>query len=216
MANFRKPSSTSFFCSFCSSHWTRLKKGFDNKWCTFRCYNFSYHSMAMDSSCWRETAYKKSLHQFTQCDWKNSRRNDRSVVWKNNSYRWPYKNEECKYVGLNLSGDSAEYPCWMLFGSPESEVRIEWFEEGTPSERYIDPNFEACAVICHKCPKEWAEFQGLPIHSEWGRYRLYMRWSIFIFRIQAGKIIYAFFRDACVTIQRLQNLTCKSVCHRWI
>jgi hypothetical protein len=83
--------------------------------------------------------------------------------------------EGCKNVGLNLSGDSAEYPFWMLFGSPDSDVRIEWFVAGTPSERYKDPDFKACAVICHKCPLEWVEFQGLPLHSEWGRFRLYMR-----------------------------------------
>ena len=83
--------------------------------------------------------------------------------------------EGCKNVGLNLSGDSAEYPFWMLFGSPDSDVRIEWFVAGTPSERYKDPDFNACAVICHKCPLEWVEFQGLPLHSEWGRFRLYMR-----------------------------------------
>jgi len=78
------------------------------------------------------------------------------------------KAEGCKNIGLNLSGDSAEYPLWMLFGSPESDVRFEWFVAGTPSERYIDPDFKPCALICKKCPKEWVEFQGLPLHSEWG------------------------------------------------
>lgn len=81
----------------------------------------------------------------------------------------------CESVGLALSGGSAEYLFWVLLGAPREDLRIEWIVSGTPSARFVDPEFQACAVICdHTCPPEWDEVNNLPLTHSFSGYRLFL------------------------------------------
>jgi len=84
------------------------------------------------------------------------------------------RESSCTSVGISLPGGAAEYPLWALLGTPASKYHIEWIVAGTPSEKYIDSQFNTCAVICDSCPDEWETFRGLPIVYEDGPYRLYL------------------------------------------
>ena len=82
---------------------------------------------------------------------------------------------ECESVGLALSGSSAEYLFWVLLGAPRKDLRIEWIVSGTPSARFVDPGFQACAVICdNTCPPEWDKVNSLPLTYHSSGYRLFM------------------------------------------
>jgi len=81
----------------------------------------------------------------------------------------------CRQVGIMLSGFAAEYPIWVFLGAPDDELRIEWIVSGTPSARFEDLSFVACAVVCDgSCPADWAIVRGLPLDLEVGGYRLFM------------------------------------------
>lgn len=98
------------------------------------------------------------------------------------NYQDPYLNiterimdAGCESVGLALSGGSAEYLFWVLLGAPREDLRIEWIVSGTPSARFVDPDFQACAVICdHTCPPEWDEVNNLPLTHSFSGYRLFL------------------------------------------
>jgi hypothetical protein len=81
----------------------------------------------------------------------------------------------CSKVGIMLSGGNAEYPLWVLLGAPRRSLEIEWLVSGTPTDRYTDPNFQPCAIICQKCPQDWQTLRGLPIAYDDGAYRLYLQ-----------------------------------------
>jgi hypothetical protein len=81
----------------------------------------------------------------------------------------------CQSVGIMLGGDAAEYPFWAYLGEPQGGRRLEWLVSGTPSARYRDPAFRACAVICDSsCPDEWTTINGLPLGLKSGSYRLFL------------------------------------------
>jgi hypothetical protein len=81
---------------------------------------------------------------------------------------------ECMNVGMAISGSGAEYPYWILLGAPRDDLRIEWIVAGTPSARYSDPDFQACAVICDTCDDQ-RSFRGLPLVDVQGKIRLYLQ-----------------------------------------
>jgi hypothetical protein len=56
----------------------------------------------------------------------------------------------CRQVGLRLPGN-AEYPFWWLLNAPESGIRIESLYHSIYTERYVDPTFKPCAIICSDC-----------------------------------------------------------------
>jgi hypothetical protein len=79
----------------------------------------------------------------------------------------------CGAVGLELAGNSAEYPLWVLLGAPWETTRLEWIVSDTDSARWSDPSFQACAVICEGCEDE-AAVRGLPLAYEHGPLRLFL------------------------------------------
>jgi hypothetical protein len=82
----------------------------------------------------------------------------------------------CREVGIALAGGAAEYPWWVFLGAPDQGLRIEWIVSGTPSERFEDPSFSPCAIVCDtSCPAEWARVRGLPLVFEDQGYRLFLR-----------------------------------------
>ncbi|MEX0787468.1 MAG: hypothetical protein WD040_01580, partial [Anaerolineales bacterium] len=80
----------------------------------------------------------------------------------------------CDAVGLELAGNSAEYPLWVLLGAPWGSTQLEWIVSDTDSARWSDPSFPTCAVICEGCPQEETTVRGLPLVFEHGPLRLYL------------------------------------------
>ena len=72
----------------------------------------------------------------------------------------------CEEVGLKIDSHDIEYPFWWLLDSPQSGIRIEAVETYPHLERYIDPGFKPCAIICRVCGgrehlhglERWGEF----------------------------------------------------------
>jgi len=81
----------------------------------------------------------------------------------------------CDEVGIMLSGNGFEYPLWVLLGAPRETLEVEWIVAGTPSERYEDPSFAPCAVICENCPQEWEVIRGLPLTYSRSNFQLFLR-----------------------------------------
>ncbi len=78
----------------------------------------------------------------------------------------------CKSIGLAISGAGAEYPIWSLSDAPDPSLQIEWIVEGTDSDKYMDPSFEPCAVVCQGCAPQ-ARFSGLPLEYERSGFQLF-------------------------------------------
>ena len=76
---------------------------------------------------------------------------------------------------MMLSGDDPEYLWWVLLGAPKANLRLEWIVSGTPSDRFTDPAFKPCAVICTSCPTEWKSFRDLPLQYQSGDLRLFLK-----------------------------------------
>ena len=81
----------------------------------------------------------------------------------------------CSSVGIALGGDAPEYPLWPLLGAPRPDLDVQWIVAGTPSAKYVDPDFIPCAVICdYTCPSEWTSVRDLPLDGELSGFRLYI------------------------------------------
>jgi hypothetical protein len=81
----------------------------------------------------------------------------------------------CSTVGIMLGGDTVEYPLWVLLGAPRPDLQVEWIVAGElGTERFL-PGFRPCAVVCEDCPEESQEIRGVPIHSVFDSFTLYMR-----------------------------------------
>ena len=85
------------------------------------------------------------------------------------------RQEECKNIGLSLSGFQSEYLIWSMLGAPRDDLRLEWFVAGTESEKYRDPAFEACAVICNGCDGPGSgSYNALPLVYQDEEFKLYL------------------------------------------
>jgi hypothetical protein len=70
----------------------------------------------------------------------------------------PYKeaaeiivDQECKQVGLRIDSHDIEYPFWRLIEAPESGIRIDAVDQYPYLERYFDPSYQPCVLICSLC-----------------------------------------------------------------
>jgi hypothetical protein len=57
----------------------------------------------------------------------------------------------CNQVGLRIDSRELEYPFWRLLNAPESGTRIESIYYSSVLNRYADPNFKLCAILCTIC-----------------------------------------------------------------
>jgi len=71
----------------------------------------------------------------------------------------------CTRIGVAISGGSFEYPIWVYMNAPRNDLQIEWIVSG-PTQRYMDPNFSACAVICQDCTSGWSVVRNLPVEFD--------------------------------------------------
>ena len=80
----------------------------------------------------------------------------------------------CQDVGLRIDSHDPEYPIWWLLKAPQSGVRIEtlYYSEGL--NRYADPNFKPCAILCTICGGR-SQLNGLNLSGSYdGLVDLYM------------------------------------------
>jgi hypothetical protein len=61
------------------------------------------------------------------------------------------RNSGCKQVGLRIDSHDMEYTFWWLLKAPQSGIRIESIYYSTLLNRYADPRFKPCAIICTIC-----------------------------------------------------------------
>lgn len=57
----------------------------------------------------------------------------------------------CQDVGLRIDSSDPEYPIWWLLKAPQSGVRIETLYYSEVLNRYADPSFKPCAILCTIC-----------------------------------------------------------------
>jgi len=74
----------------------------------------------------------------------------------------PINAQNCREVGLMLSGAGMEYLYWDALGAPADDLQLDWIVTGTPSARYEVDNFSPCAIICEGCPADWHMLRGIP------------------------------------------------------
>jgi len=78
----------------------------------------------------------------------------------------------CRAVGLDIPPSQLEYLIWWVLDAPQSGIRIETLSSSPLLERYLDPSFRPCAVICASCAGQ-AQWGGLPLRQDFGYFRLY-------------------------------------------
>ena len=78
----------------------------------------------------------------------------------------------CRAVGLDIPPSQLEYLIWWVLDAPQSGIRIETLSSSPLLERYLDPSFRPCAVICASCAGQ-AEWGGLPLRQDFGYFRLF-------------------------------------------
>jgi hypothetical protein len=61
------------------------------------------------------------------------------------------KESNCREVGLKIDSADIEYPYWWLLDAPQSGIRIEAVDISVELERYVDPEFNPCVIICSGC-----------------------------------------------------------------
>jgi hypothetical protein len=71
----------------------------------------------------------------------------------------------CTRIGVAISGASFEYPIWVYMNAPRNDLQIEWIVSG-PTQRYMDPTFSACAIICQDCTSGWSYVRNLPVEFD--------------------------------------------------
>jgi hypothetical protein len=80
----------------------------------------------------------------------------------------------CTLVELRANAAFLEYPLWWLLNAPQSGIRIESLEVNPYLKRYIDPDFEPCAVICANCDVQQSA-HGLPLFGTYDSMKVYLQ-----------------------------------------
>jgi hypothetical protein len=95
-------------------------------------------------------------------------------------YREPYsaatdlvRASSCRSVGLLIDSHDLEYPFWWLLNAPQSGIRIESIDTYPRLQRYVDPNFKPCAIICTICSDK-ATLHNLNLGGDFNSVRVYL------------------------------------------
>ena len=79
----------------------------------------------------------------------------------------------CTQVGIKLRSSDVEYPLWFLLTTEGLDPRIEHIDAPLPSGRYLDQDFQPCAIVCTTCDRD--SLHGLPLKAVYqGTYFLYL------------------------------------------
>jgi hypothetical protein len=57
----------------------------------------------------------------------------------------------CTQIGLQIDSHDLEYPIWWLLQAPDSDYHLEATRTLSRLDRYLDPSYEPCALICTTC-----------------------------------------------------------------
>ena len=80
----------------------------------------------------------------------------------------------CRSVGLYLDSHDLEYTLWWLLDAPQSGIHLETIYAAPELERYIDPAFRPCAILCTICRGK-TRLHGLDLASDYtGMIQLYL------------------------------------------
>ncbi len=60
----------------------------------------------------------------------------------------------CHEIGLKLDSNDLEYAYWYLLGAPQNGMQLESIVTYPELERYLDPNFRPCVIICTTCGEQ--------------------------------------------------------------
>jgi len=77
----------------------------------------------------------------------------------------------CQNIGLKLDSNDLEYAYWYLLGAPQNGMRLESIVAYPELERYLDPNFKPCVIICTTCGEQTQLF-GLERIGSYGDGRI--------------------------------------------
>jgi len=95
-------------------------------------------------------------------------------------YRDPYiemsnviRKSGCQQIGLRIDSHDPEYLFWWLLDAPQSGVRIESIYSFPELERYTDPSFTPCAILCTICGDR-TRLHGLPLAGTFHEAALFM------------------------------------------
>jgi hypothetical protein len=99
---------------------------------------------------------------------------------RSQQYRDPYlqmaeviKVSGCKEIGLRIDSSDPEYPFWWILGAPISGYRLESIFAFPEAERYLNEEFQPCAVICTICDGQ-PEWFGLKLIGKYDQAYLYL------------------------------------------
>jgi hypothetical protein len=81
------------------------------------------------------------------------------------------KETGCQNIGLKLDSNDLEYAYWYLLGAPQNGMRLESIVTYPELERYLDPNFKPCVIICTTCGEQTQLF-GLERIGSYGDGRI--------------------------------------------
>jgi hypothetical protein len=79
----------------------------------------------------------------------------------------------CRSVGLRIDSHDLEYVFWWLLNAPQSGIRIESLDTHLRLQRYVDPNFKPCAIICTICGDKQS-LHNLDLNGDFSTVRVYM------------------------------------------
>jgi hypothetical protein len=79
----------------------------------------------------------------------------------------------CDRVGLRLDSHDLEYAYWWLLDAPQSGIQVENIDPPTHLERYVDPSFRPCAIICMVCGGR-ERFHGLDVAFSTGEVSVFL------------------------------------------
>ncbi len=79
------------------------------------------------------------------------------------------KKTGCEQIGLRLDSIDSEYYFWWLLDAPQSGRRLETIYATPDTQRYIDPAFHPCAVICTTCSGHTSAY-GLPLFADYSNW----------------------------------------------
>jgi len=81
--------------------------------------------------------------------------------------------KSCMKVGLWLYHEDLEYTFWWLLNAPQSGVELRFIRTEPALERYLEPDYSPCAIICTQC-QGLAKVDGLPLNADFGQIQLYL------------------------------------------
>jgi hypothetical protein len=79
----------------------------------------------------------------------------------------------CQNIGLKLDSNDLEYAYWYFLGAPQNGMRLESIVTYPELERYMDPNFKPCVIICTTCGKDMVTLNGLDLIGEFKPIKVY-------------------------------------------